>query len=86
MVIDLGPLEEFLLLDQAQEFRLADEAVAVSIDFAGSRRPGRIRDGIFQLRRQLEEAPQHRILPHSARTGDHDQEPLLGLDHLITAF
>ena len=54
MVIDLGPLEEFLLLDQAQEFRLADEAVAVSIDFAGARRPGRIRDGILQLRRQLE--------------------------------
>jgi hypothetical protein len=32
VVIDLGPFEEFLLLDQPQKFGLADKGVAVAVD------------------------------------------------------
>src|SRR5207302_8131130 len=40
VVVDLGPLQEFLLLDQAEEFRLGDEGVAVAVDLPRSWRPG----------------------------------------------
>src|SRR4029077_19296906 len=86
LVINPGPFQELLLLDQPKEFRLADEGIAVAVDLTRARGPRRVRHRVLQVRRQLEEAPQNGILPHSAWTGDHDQEPLLGLGHLITAF
>ena len=86
MVVDLGPFEEFLPLDQAQKFRLADEAVAPAVDFARSRRAGGVGDRVLQFGVQLKQAPEHRVLPYSARSGDHDQKPRPGLGHLITAL
>src|SRR4029077_19664018 len=86
LVVDPGPLQELLLLDLPKEFRLRHEGVAVAIDLTRARCPGRVRHRVLQPGGQLEQAPQNRILPHSAWTGDHDQEPLLGLGHLITAF
>src|SRR5438876_10219671 len=86
VVVDPRPLEEFLLFDQAEEFGLADEAIALAVHLPGSGRPGSVRHGVLELGGQLEEAPQNGILPHSAWSGDHNQEPGPGLTHLITAF
>src|SRR5207245_817561 len=85
VVIDLGPFQEFLLLDRPQELRLADERVAVSVDLARPGRPGRVGHGILEMGSQLEQAAQNGILPHSTRTRYHDQEPLRGLTYLIAA-
>src|SRR4029077_3757731 len=42
VVINLRPFQEFLLLDQAEKFRLADEGVAVAVDLSRPGRPRRV--------------------------------------------
>src|SRR5919204_887137 len=82
MVVDLGPLQKFLLLDQVEEFRFADERVALAVDFARPGWPRGVRDRVFEPGIELEQAPENGILPYSARPGDYDQEPAVRLARL----